>query len=743
MLELFDFQEQAALKIVEKYENYLQQKIIIKKGEEETPVPFIQILDALTGSGKTVILAKAIGEISKTSKEKPIILWLSKASVVVEQSFDNLTTGGKYHHLLGKCQVIMLSEYQESLLLENEPLVLFATVGTFNQKDKEQGNRQIYQCKLDEQNQSTWDSLKNRNQRPLFIVYDEGHNLSDQQTNLLLELKPEVFLMASATIKFPQKLVEQFNELRKESKWKDHDFFTQVPTNEVVEAGLVKKVIQLASYENPREETISSLIEDLKKIEDQLSSYFSQFKPKAIYVCRTNVLEYDPSSSDNVQQNFTERKAPPILIWRHLVEKCQVKPENIAVYCDLKFSRDYPKPPEFNLFAGGGEKKYQEFASGNFQHIIFNLGLQEGWDDPLVYCAYIDRLLNSSLAVKQIIGRVLRQPSPAITHQLSELLNTAHFYIQVEKQSTFQEVIEEINQELQKNGPGIQIKPTVSAEKPEIIKVQGTYQLPKIICNAAYAESEITEIIGKMPDWRDDKINTQGGGYRTITKKYIDEKSNFQETHQEKTGETDKITARAIFYREIIRKLPQIRGMLLLDDPKFDALVGFKSNVYEQIIKTATEVIGVYLKNLRLESSEAELYTVPDLLLYNSSKAINFNNSIHEKYSHPVPLITLGSTRNFYPDFLVFGQNKIIAVDTSGEHLIKDKVDRKLLNISSKLLVRFVSRGKWDEKTIEKIDENGWSLWKRRENDSDLSVIYRENLPEIIELMLEDLKRNE
>src|SRR3954468_16837571 len=111
----------------------------------------------------------------------------------------------------------MLAEFQASYLLENEPLVLFATVGTFNQKDKEAGNRQIYQCKLDQQNQSTWDSLKNRGQRPLFIVYDEGHNLSDQQTNLLLELKPEVFLMASATIKFPQKLIEQFAELKKES----------------------------------------------------------------------------------------------------------------------------------------------------------------------------------------------------------------------------------------------------------------------------------------------------------------------------------------------------------------------------------------------------------------------------------------------------------------------------------------------------------------------------------------------
>src|SRR6185312_7406766 len=126
MLELFDFQEKAALKIVEKYENYFRQQIIIKKGKEETPVPFIQILDALTGSGKTVILAKTIGEISKLGKEKPIILCLSKASVVVEQSFNNLTTGGKYHHLLGKCQVIMLAAYKEELLTEKETLVLFA-----------------------------------------------------------------------------------------------------------------------------------------------------------------------------------------------------------------------------------------------------------------------------------------------------------------------------------------------------------------------------------------------------------------------------------------------------------------------------------------------------------------------------------------------------------------------------------------------------------------------------------------
>lgn len=77
MLKLFDFQEKAVLEIVEKYENYLNHSISItikrKEGEEEIPVPFIQILDALTGSGKTVILAKSVGEISsKSISSKPI-----------------------------------------------------------------------------------------------------------------------------------------------------------------------------------------------------------------------------------------------------------------------------------------------------------------------------------------------------------------------------------------------------------------------------------------------------------------------------------------------------------------------------------------------------------------------------------------------------------------------------------------------------------------------------------------------
>ena len=36
-------------------------------------------------------------------------------------------------------------------------------------------------------------------------------------------------------------------------------------------------------------------------------------------------------------------------------------------------------------------------------------------------------------------------------------------------------------------------------------------------------------------------------------------------------------------------------------------------------------------------------------------------------------------TRNFYPDFLVWQGNDVLAIDTTGGHLLADKTGRKLL----------------------------------------------------------------
>jgi type III restriction enzyme len=140
-----------------------------------------------------VILAAAVADIAAGLAVAPVVLWISRGKVVVEQSYANLAEGGQYHHLLQDANVRPLSEYDKTDVAESlRPLVYFATVGTFNQKDKELGRQLIYKSDIDTTDQSTWDSLKERRtvegiSRPLLVVYDEAHNLSEQQTDLLLE----------------------------------------------------------------------------------------------------------------------------------------------------------------------------------------------------------------------------------------------------------------------------------------------------------------------------------------------------------------------------------------------------------------------------------------------------------------------------------------------------------------------------------------------------------------------------
>jgi type III restriction enzyme len=84
-------------------------------------------------------------------------------------------------------------------------------LGKSIQRDKEDGDRRVFQTGLDNADESLWEMLKCREnndgvKRDLIVVYDEGHNLSDQQTKILLDLLPNALLVASATTKIPKAL---------------------------------------------------------------------------------------------------------------------------------------------------------------------------------------------------------------------------------------------------------------------------------------------------------------------------------------------------------------------------------------------------------------------------------------------------------------------------------------------------------------------------------------------------------
>jgi type III restriction enzyme len=169
------------------------------------------------------------------------------------------------------------------------------------------------------------------------------------------------------------------------------------------------------------EQTLQSMLEAFQALEQKTEDFGSPFRPKAIYVCQTNRSQ-DDGAMDNPAKPFAERRAAPIMIWRYLTETAGIDPDEIAVYCDLKFDKKYPRPDGFALF-NGGDDDYALFKEGNYRHIIFNLTLQEGWDDPECCFAYIDKSMGSNVQIEQVIGRVLRQPGAQ--HYADPDLNSA------------------------------------------------------------------------------------------------------------------------------------------------------------------------------------------------------------------------------------------------------------------------------------------------------------------------------
>lgn len=396
-MNLFPFQIEAATSIADRFATLVTDP---RRPFEtrDIPVPFFQALSALTGAGKTPILAESVQQIRAHLVGEPAVIWLSKARVTVDQTLVNLQPGGKYAALCDGFTIVALNEVtQDQMQDERTPLIIVGTVGTFNDKDKESGNLRIFKQRSDDGGPSAWDLLTTRitasGPRPLILVYDEAHNLTDQQVDLLMELRPDVFLTASATMKTPGRLGRIITRLS-ESGWADK-LVTRIASRDVVGAELVKQQIVLGGYLASMEIAVEQMISTMRGCAEAAQALGVGIQPKAIYVCRTNMIE-ESGEKDDPRRSFPERKAAPILIWRYLVETMGIDPSDIAVYCDLAVDKYHPLPDEFRLLSGG-DNQYAAFQAGRYHHIIFNQSLQEGWDDPECYFAYIDKAMGSTI----------------------------------------------------------------------------------------------------------------------------------------------------------------------------------------------------------------------------------------------------------------------------------------------------------------------------------------------------------
>ncbi|MCF2572864.1 DEAD/DEAH box helicase family protein [Brevibacterium sp. UCMA 11754] len=746
-LELFQFQQDAASQIADRYIKYSDEPLSFGRGAKRREVPFYQALSSITGSGKTAILAQAVSEIVAMSEVPPVILWLSKGKVVVQQSYANLAGGGKYDHLLTDVTVRLLSEYDPADVADSsEALLYFATVGTFNQKDKEESNLKIYALDTDEIESTRWESLKTREtadgtRRPLVVVYDEAQNLSDQQTTLLLEQQPSVFLLASATLQFPARFdTEVIQQLRTQADYQDEDLITSVKSSTVVSSGLVKGMISLDGLNAPMQETVSELLADMEETEAAAGAERLSFRPKAIYVCNTNILADDAGQTDDPKQPFDQRQAPPILIWRYLTEQCGVPADEVAVYADLKTDRDFPLPSDFVLF-NGGESDYDDFVAGDYRHIIFNRTLQEGWDDPSVYFAYVDKTMESSIQITQVVGRVLRQPGA--THYESDRLNTAHFYVRVDRNDTFTQVVEDVRKGLGGDAPEVRILTSPpGSELPASLETKESRSVPRTAIDNGPTVEPVSKVLAKVHDYSRDTVNTRGVGRRRTVQQAIGA-GEAKDSEWVDFEQSNRVNARWVFRREVARRYRPSLSIMETDSQKFDAKVGVGSTAYASLTDYAAEAVDEYLRHAVVKQLKPKPYEIGSTLARRGSME-TFKNALHEGYDdlrpfelrfaraldetglpwarnrsqtgYKIPLVSLGQTVWFFPDFLVWSGDRVLCVDTKGNHLVEGDARRKLLSIqphkdvSTTVEVKFVTEGTFKADGTPDGKE-GFSVW--------------------------------
>lgn len=764
-MELIKFQINASEMIATRLADYLKDPLMRTKDEI---IPFYQNLSSITGSGKTLILADCIEQIRAYLSTQPVVLWLSKGKVVVSQTLENLSNG-KYAENIPNYDVKPLLDCKERDLQDDKRgLILIATVGKINQKDKEEGDRHVFQTGFDNADSSLWDMLKKRQsfagvKRDLIIVYDEGHNLSDQQTQILLDLSPTALIAASATTKVPKALEWYIARLKNEKGMKDKDLVVAVSNKEVVDSGLIKKHISLGGYLTPMELAINNLLDDMKETEEATKKYDCRFLPKAIYVSDTNML-LATSEVDNHLVPFKERRARPIKIWKHLVEQ-GVSPEEIAVYCNLKFDKRFPKPDNFNLFSGG-DNDYEEFTKGNYRHIIFNQSLQEGWDDPACYFAYIDKDMGSSTQVTQVIGRVLRQPN--VTHYPDDKLNMASFYIKTDEKDVFKSILEEVRKTLSIDIPEISISYHIGSGKNKIRPTEEArheVEVPDIAIVSDRAMTEIKNVVDKMMDYSKDDTNTVGEG---STIKVITDIGSNEDGREVTTVTThsNKVTVRWIFKRELDKLAKNAITICDISAPKFDALVEYSSNAASYVKEEAAKIAEVYRQNSIIMQNPIDTVPVGEVII--SDESIEFKNSVHARYSDfngfeldfakeldktglvwmrnpkngilKIKLLDGKGTDNFNPDFIVWTDKTVYALDTKGDHLIHTDSVRKLFYLEKAcdgkdLVIKLISEKKYNVHG-QVIDQNGYTVWQLKQGQ--ISPITCSTIKEAVNICVSD-----
>lgn len=711
-------------------------------------LPFLCRLKAITGAGKTPILA-----LTAKHLKDGIILWTTNRGAVISQTLANLRAGGKYSLLLPEgTAIFQLGEMSPSDWLQvmdstSGLTILLSTVAAFNQDGD---NLRIHQRIGDV---TRWEMLGGRNRtpagriRPLYVFYDEGHGATERQFQKLRELDPKAFLLASAS-PLPDDLADLVSgKTAEERRDSMNERTVEVPTKEVVDAGLLKSRLYFMDCNTAQADAIKEANDKWRELSQKLAPM--QKVPIACFIVNETVRGVD--------------------IWENLVA-LGVNPARIAVHlngaADVIYDRRGSSDGLIDTYSGKkpGDRSPEALATAGYTHIIWNLTLREGWDEPLAYVAYIDDRGRSNVDIIQKIGRFVRQPDA--TPFSDPDLNSAYFYFNVTDED-FAKLIKQTQAEMETDGyEVIPLGVGKRAPSSRVVPVRTAKTLPIIGPWFGDSISDLDSIIlDRVPLFADKALQAEGS-IRTR----VFEMSTMQEDvslrSESKREANDTITPweylsvklGAIDTR-IVNDNGTIFSATLKDNEKMRQPMQYGSDAMAQLanavgpikdqlnekflLKSLGRHGAFHVKPFNLVSPDVDGGTEGYREKY---KVRKFNNSLHTEYNgfnpfelqlaetldntgkawcrnpvgkdgYRIPIQELGSdTIWFYPDFLFWTKpNEVWALDPKGRHLIEGAVPPKLLDLSGlkgmtpQLRVAFILTGNYV------IDQQG--LFSKRGKD--------------------------
>lgn len=697
--------------------------------ETGKPYPFLCRLRAITGSGKTPILAASVSNLGDA-----IVLWTTNRGAVISQTATNLSSNGRYAQLLPRdAQILELSDlstsdWSEVISAKKGLTIILSTVGLFNRDDD------VLNVHKDRNGMSHWNMLAGEStearHRPLYVVYDEAHGGTNAQFSRLTELNPRAFILASSA-----NLSEDLTHLLpgNNTHEKSESLKAQtivVKTKDVVDAGLLKTRLYFVDCNTTRRD---ALMEANNKWME-LSQKLEKIKEWPVMCCIVNST------------------VAGLEVWETLTQELKVDPRRVAVHLaniDKARTEANPNTPWGLLIDTHKAKKTPEaLRDEGYTHLVWNLSLREGWDEPWAYIAYLDGAGKSTIDISQKIGRFLRQPNAQPFDDGD--LNSAYFYFNV-PDTTFTDILLATQTELESEGHEIiavsssDARPTSSRESP-VVK-------PTEIAKVSEFFGEDLDLLDKIlldnvPLFQESELHAPG----LISTRVLDLRNNTEDsalqTQEQRSNNTEILVWEYLIARlssldsRIARKNGTCFTPFVKMDPRLRQKIQFGCAAMATLNTNLSNIRQRLNDELRLVYEPDQVYEVkpfnlvsPDLITDDAVKreryrVRQYTNALHREYNGmnafevqianaldtlsspwcrnpsktgygiPIPEIGQGTT-NFYPDFLLWTSKSLWAIDPKGAHLVNDAIYNKIIGVSDvddlplKIRVAFILEGEY------------------------------------------------